>query len=109
MTGIYANGFCDRVGIIAVSSFLGAGILWEIDWIASIAGPIFVGLFVVAAYGHIVDVINADYAKRSKQIAFLFPPSFVGAGSIKLQRALAVFVGGAFVLFGVANLIKTII
>jgi hypothetical protein len=89
--------------------FWAYGVLKEIDWIASIAGPILIGLSAIIAYKQIIDSVNSVYAKRAEQMPFLFPPSFVGAGSIKLQRAIALFVGGSFILFGLFNLVNMIV
>jgi len=82
------------------------GFIAHVDWISFIAGPILIGLFSITTYKQLVDSTNELYAKRAEQMPFLFPRSFVGKGSIKLQRVITLFVGIAFAIFGIVNLVN---
>lgn len=82
------------------------GAFAQISWISFIAGPILIGLFSLITYRQLVDSTNELYAKRAGQMPFLFPPSFIGKGSVKLQRVITLIVGVAFLLFGIVNLIN---
>ena len=90
----------------AVIGFWFFGTFMRIDWISLIAAPILVGLFSIITYRQLVDSTNELYAKRARQMPFLFPPSFVGKGSVTLQRIIILFVGVAFILFGIVNLVR---